>query len=187
MEIPARPHGRGRPVHGPAIRLERPRRRHHPRRLRRPRAATASWPNTPTCVAVGEAVGKLNKLLPQPPVHPDGAGALGQPRRHQARRAGSPTRRSTTRPCSIEIARQEGQLRPGRVLRHPFLPGPRRVGDPLPAALPRRRRREVQRALPPRGAEQAGRALPRVRRGHGRPPGHRHPGSDRGQGPARAR
>ena len=48
----------------------------------------------------------------QAPVHPDGPGPLGQPRRHQARRAASPTPTSTTPPMLIEIARKKGNYVP---------------------------------------------------------------------------
>ena len=58
---------------------------------------------------------------------------------------------------------QEGQLRPGAVLRHPFLPGPGRVVDPLPAALSRRPGHRVQRDVPARRAKLPARHPARVR------------------------
>ena len=52
----------------------------------------------------------------------------------------------------IEIASRSEGLRAGTLLRHALLPGPGRVVDPLPAALPRRGRRRAEPGVPARGA-----------------------------------
>ena len=68
------------------------------------------------------------------PVHPDGAGPLGQPGRHQAGRERHLLRHQQHRDAHRGRP-QEGQLRARPVVRHALLPGPGRVVHPLPAAL----------------------------------------------------
>ena len=62
---PARRAGRPRRLHGPAVRLERPRARHHAHRVRRSGGVRASLGNLDALRDVGRAVGRLNKLLPK--------------------------------------------------------------------------------------------------------------------------
>ena len=98
----------------------------------------------------------------QAPVRPDGPGPLGQPGRHPPRRARHLLRHQQHGGADRDRP-QEGRLRPRPLLRHPLLPGPRRVEHPLPAALPRRPRGRLQRGLLPARAERARRACPGVR------------------------
>ena len=80
-------------------------------------------------------------------VHPDGARPVGEPWRHQARASTSPTPTSATPALLVEIARKRGGLRAGSLLRHAFLPGPRRVRHPVPSAVSGRRGDRLQRAV----------------------------------------
>ncbi len=134
---------------------------------------------------VGRAVGRLNRLLPEAPVHPDGPGPLGLPRGHPARRARH-LRRHHQRGGARRGRPEEGRLRPRPLLRHPLLPGPRRVEHPLPAPLPRRPRGRLQRGLLPALAERAREPRPGVRGALGRPARDRRAARHRGACPARA-
>ena len=68
------------------LRLERPGARHHAHRLRRSRAATADLGDSRRAARRRPRRRPAEQAAAQAPVHPDGTGALGQPRRHQARR-----------------------------------------------------------------------------------------------------
>ena len=124
-----------------------------------------------------------------PALHPDRAGPLGQPRRHQARRPRR-LRRHQPRPHARRGGPPQGRVRARRVLRHPLLPGPARGGHLLSAPLSRRARQPLQRVLPRSLAEQPrgppARARPPVRRDQGdqRPadPGRRRARRDHGRG-----
>ena len=139
---PARP---GR-VLGEPLRLQRPRPGHHPHRLRR--SGSLRGARRPQGPEGGRPRGgPAQQAAAEAPVHPDGARPLGQPRRHQARRQRDLLRHQQHRGPGRDRA-QEGQLRPRPLLRHALLPGPRRGGDPLPAALSRRRGNALRRGLP---------------------------------------
>ena len=96
---------------------------------------------------VGRAVGRLNKLLPKRCLRADGPGPLGQPRRHQARRAGHLLGHQQHVAAHRDRLAQR-RVHAGTLLRHAFLPGPGRVVDPLPAAVPRRRRGPAEPGVP---------------------------------------
>ena len=86
---------------------------------------------------VGRAVGRLNRVLPKRQFILIGTGALGHPRRHPPRRARD-LRRHQQHGRAGRGGPPEGRLRARPLVRHALLPGPRRVLDPLPAALPGR-------------------------------------------------
>ena len=133
------------------LRLERPGARHHPHRLRRSRALQPSCRTSSDLRDVGRAVGRLNKLLPKRQFILMGPGRWGS--RGDIKLGVSVTYSDINNTAMlVEIARKRGQLRARPVLRHALLPGPGRGLDPLPAALPRRPGRRVQRAVLPRVA-----------------------------------
>ena len=154
---PPRPAARARRVLGQPLRLQRHRARHHPHRLRRPGGLQPSSATWPTC-ATWPGGRPPERRAAQAPVHPHGPGPLGQPRRHQARRQRHLLGHQQHRHAHRDRA-QEGQLRARPVLRHALLPGPGRVGHPLPAALPGRPGHRVQRARSCRRSENM---LPRL-------------------------
>ena len=87
---------------------------------------------------VGRAIGRLNKLLPKRQFILMGPGRWGS--RGDIKLGVSVTYSDINNTAVlIEIAREEGELRPRPLVRHPLLPGPRRGRHPLPAALPGRR------------------------------------------------
>ena len=98
--------------------------RHHPHRLRRPgplqRARERRRP------ARGRARRQpAQHGAAQAPVHPDGPGALGEPRRHQARRQRHLLGHQQHRDARRDRA-QARQLRARSLVRHALLPGPGR-------------------------------------------------------------
>ncbi|MCX6556940.1 MAG: hypothetical protein NTW95_05845 [Candidatus Aminicenantes bacterium] len=109
--------------------------RHHPHRLRQPRRLQQAGKSGNDH---GRGPGRRQTERPaaQAPVHPHGAGPLGEPRRHQAGSPGHLFRFQQYRRPDRNRA-QKGQLRPGIVVRHPFLPGPGRILHPLPALVSR--------------------------------------------------
>ena len=130
-------------------------------------------------IAVGDAVSRLNAMLPRRIVHPHGTRAVGEPRRRPARRPGDLFRHQQLGDAHRD--RPQGrELRPGPVVRHPLLPGPRRGGHPLSGPLPGRGRRDLRRGFLHEHEELPVRPPPRIRAPVGRPPGHRRPGGERG-------
>ena len=128
--------------------------------------ATARSPDLEALRRVGRAVGRLNKILPKRQFVLIGPGRWGS---RGDVRLGVPVTYSDINNASvlIEVAQAEGQLRPRPLVRHPLLPGPRRGEHPLPAALPGRPRRRLQRTVPPRVPERPRRPRSRLRRPRG--------------------
>ena len=110
-------------------------------------------------------------------------GAGNGPRRHPPRRPGD-LRRHLPHLAARRDRAQEGELPARRLLRHPLLPGPRGIGNRLPAPLPGRPRGGVERRDPPRSTERARANRSRVRRHGGGGAGHPHLRARRGAPPA---
>ena len=106
---------------------------------------------------IGRAVGRLNRLLPKRQFALMGPGRWGS--RGDIRLGVPVTYADISNAAVLDRDRApEGRLPPRPLVRHPLLPGPRRVEHPLPAALPRRPRRRLQRGLLPQRAERRSRA-----------------------------
>ena len=120
-----------------------------PRRLRGPGGLRRPCSSRGALREVGARRRPAQPHPAQAPVHPHGPGPLGEPRRHPPGRAGD-LRGHQQRGRARRDRAPEGRLRARPLLRHALLPGPRRVPDPLPPALPRRPRRGVQRGVPAR-------------------------------------
>ncbi len=156
-----------------AARDQRRRFRHHPRRVRRPGtySSPAGSRRPPGRRAGGQ---RAEPDPPETPLHPDGARPLGEPRRHQA--GGERHLLRHQQHGDADRDRQEtGRVHARAVVRHALLPGPRGIVDQVPAALPGRPRRGVQREVLPREPQFLPVALAEIRapgRHHLR---HRHP------------
>ena len=175
------PHGTGG-VRRQQVRVERPRARRHAHRLRGPGGVRP--PREPQRHEGRRARHRTaQQAAAEASVRPDGARPLGQPRRHQAGRQRHLLGHQQHRRAHRDRG-EEGELRAGPLVRHSLLPGPRRGGHPLPAALPRRTGPGLQRRVPPPRPEHVGCPAPRVRAPlAGRPRHRRGPGDRRPRAP----
>ena len=133
---------------GQPLRLQRPRPRHHPHRLRRSRAPTR---RSATLEAMrgrrARVVGRLNKLLPKRQFILMGPGRWGS--RGDIKLGVSVTYADINNTAVlIEIARQEGNYVPDLSFGTHFFQDLVEARHPLPAALPRRAGGHLQRDVP---------------------------------------